>query len=138
MIFAVDFDGTIVEHQYPRIGLPAPGVFEWLKRMQEAGALLILLTMRSPGKDGENHLQEAVDFCRDNGVEFWQVNTNIEQDSWTASRKVYAHAYIDDAAIGCPMIVHPAGDSMVVDWNAVGPIALKMIEARKVALGKPS
>ena len=128
MILAIDFDGTICEHRFPKIGKPAPRAFHWLKKFQEAEALLILLTMRSDGRPDGNFLRDAVDFCRDNGVEFWQVNTNHEQDSWTSSRKVYAHAYIDDAAVGCPLIGE--WGARVVDWDTVGPLVMKMIEQR--------
>ncbi len=133
MILAIDFDGTLVDHQFPRIGEVVPGAFHWLKRFQELGARLILLTMRSDGRaDGSNPLQEAVDFCREQGVEFWAVNDNPEQSSWTSSRKVYAHAYIDDAAVGCPLIDNPGG-SPFVDWDAVGPAVESLIKARMAA-----
>jgi hypothetical protein len=107
-IIAVDFDGTIVEHEFPEIGRPVPGAFEWMKKWQQAGALLILWTMRSDGRTGggrENGpvLTEAVEFCRKNGVEFHAVNANPSQAVWTSSPKVYAHIYVDDAAAGCPL-----------------------------------
>lgn len=92
-ILAVDFDGTVVDHRFPDIGVEAPGAFRWLRRFQEQGAMLILFTMRSDGRaDGTNPLSEAVEFCRRRGVEFWGVNHNPEQSSWTGSPKVYAHA----------------------------------------------
>lgn len=134
MILAIDFDGTIADHRYPKIGDPVPGAFAWLKRFQEAGALLILLTMRSPNRqDGVDSLAEAVEFCRARGIEFWQVNENREQDTWTSSRKVYAHAYIDDAAVGCPLRRNFRDDGDMVDWEIVGPMVMKMIEARRKA-----
>lgn len=135
MILAIDFDGTIVEHKFPRVGDEAPGAFRWLKRFQELGALLILYTMRSDGRaDGSTPLKDAVEFCRKNGVEFWQHNHNPEQATWTRSPKVYAHAYVDDAAVGCPLIPHPIGGTPVVDWETVGPRVEEMILARKKAL----
>lgn len=123
-IIAVDFDGTIVEHEYPSIGLAVPGAFEALKEFQEAGAHLVLLTMRSDYRKDhaktEGHpLREAVEFCRAHGLEFWAVNENPEQGLWTGSPKVYAHAYIDDAAIGCPLREsRRAGNTRpCVDWE---------------------
>lgn len=118
MIIAVDFDGTIVEHQYPAIGPDVPGAFEWLRKLQDAGALLMLWTMR----DGKA-LDEAVEHCRAQGVEFWGVNVNPTQVSWSASAKQYAHLYIDDAALGCPL-VHPGRARPYVDWSVAGPLAL--------------
>lgn len=126
VIICCDFDGTIVEHEYPDIGPPSPGAFDWLKRFQQLGARLILLTMRGP----DNFLQDAVDFCRENGVEFWAHNVNPEQDTWSQSRKVYGHRYIDDTAVGVPL--RPSsrpGGRLVVDWDRVGP----MVEAYIIA-----
>jgi hypothetical protein len=123
MILAIDFDGTLVDHRFPRVGDEVPEAFRWLKRFQELGARLVLYTMRSDEReDGGNYLNEAVEFCRSRGVEFWAHNMNPQQASWTASPKVYAHWYIDDAAFGCPLRPGPHPDSRpVVDWSVVGP-----------------
>lgn len=138
MIIAVDFDGTIVSHEFPDIGDPAPGAFEWLRKWQQAGAKLILWTMRSDGRTGEGKengpvLTEAVEFCRQNGVEFWGVNSNPEQSSWTQSPKCYAHLYVDDAAFGCSLRENPKeGGRPIVDWSVVGPRVLEMIVSKGV------
>lgn len=97
-IIAVDFDGTIVTHEYPDIGQPVPFALETMKDLNARGDQLILWTMR----DGEE-LSAAVEYCRRNGVEFWGVNQNPGQFSWTKSPKAYAKIYIDDAALGCPL-----------------------------------
>ena len=68
-ILAIDFDGTIVEDAYPAIGKAKPFAFETLKMLQKDGHRLILWTYRYGRK-----LQEAVDFCKENGVEFYAVN----------------------------------------------------------------
>lgn len=132
-IIAVDFDGTIVAHKFPKIGKPAPGAFEWMRKWQDTGALLILYTMRSDGrKDGSRPLTEASVFCASHGVYFWWLNHNLEQHTWTESPKVYAHLYVDDMAIGCPMIANEDGD-MVADWSIIGPLVMERIESRKKA-----
>lgn len=135
MIICVDFDGTLCEHVFPAIGREAPGAFYWLKNFQRAGAKLILWTMRSDGrlKNGEHRevLTEAVKWCRENGIEFWAVNHNPDQESWTQSPKCYAHKYIDDAAHGCPLMMMKDGDRPVVDWSIVGPQVLNEIRAEK-------
>lgn len=131
LTIAVDFDGTIVDHRFPDIGAEVPGAIDWMKRWQEAGARLILWTMRSddPG-DGRFVLTEAVEFCRAKGVEFWGVNSNPEQIGWTSSPKCYAVTYVDDAAFGCPLRVNPRhGGRAFVDWSIVGPRVLQMIQA---------
>lgn len=141
MVIAIDFDGTIVEHKFPEIGREVPGAIRWMKEFQDAGARLILFTMRSdrrdPSRSCEGHaadrdyLREAVDFCRSRGIEFWGVNRNPEQASWTDSPKQYAHVYIDDAAFGCPMRDSFKTTRKMVDWAVVGPAVLEMIRTSK-------
>lgn len=114
MIYAIDFDGTIVEHDYPRIGAPVPLAIEYMKLLQASGARLILWTMRSG-----RHLDEALTYLDDNGIELWGVNNNPEQD-WSDSPKAYAQRYIDDAAMGCPL-VHPEERRPYVDWPRLFP-----------------
>ena len=100
MTIAVDFDGTIVEHKYPAIGKEKPFAIETLKRLQFEGHRLILWTARS-GK----LLDEAIEYCRKNGVEFYAVNSNdppgsLFQSNTSLSGKVTADVYIDDRNIG--------------------------------------
>lgn len=97
MIIAVDFDGTIVEHEYPEIGKPKLFAFETLKALQEQGHQLILWTYRA-----EKELDEAVEYCKKNGVEFYAVNKNYPEEIYdeTISRKIMADIYIDDRNIG--------------------------------------
>ena len=121
MIIAVDFDGTIVENQYPKIGPDVPGAFEWLRKLSDSGASLMLWTMR----DG-HRLAEAVAHCRTQGIEFWGINRNPGQESWSQSVKQYAHVYIDDNALGCPL-VDPEGRRAYVDWSIAGPMALAAV-----------
>lgn len=130
MIIGVDFDGTLVDHRFPAVGVAVDGAFDWLKKFQAGGARLMLWTMRSDGRpDGTNPLLDAVEFCRSMGVEFWGVNENPEQSTWTGSPKQYAHHYIDDAAVGCPLKPGPFPDSRpVVDWAVVGPMVMFKIE----------
>ncbi|GEM_PF-11066 len=94
---AVDFDGTIVEHKYPEIGEPKLFAFETLRALQKKGFRLILWTFRI-GKE----LEEAVEFCRQHGVEFYAVNKNYPEEVFdeTVSRKIDADVYIDDKNLG--------------------------------------
>lgn len=95
---AVDFDGTIVEHSYPEIGKEKLFAFRTLKELQKKGAQLILWTFRT-GKE----LDEAIEFCKKNGVEFYAVNSNYPGEIFDAnetSRKIDADIYIDDKNIG--------------------------------------
>lgn len=124
-IIAVDFDGTIVDHRYPDIGGVVPGAIAWLKAFANEGAKLILWTMRSGVE-----LDAAVGFCEAAGLEFYGVNSNPTQLSWTNSPKAYAHLYIDDAAFGCPLKENPrCGGRPFVDWDTVGPAVLATLES---------
>lgn len=95
---AVDFDGTIVESKFPNIGKPKLFAFETLKKLQEDGYLLILWTYRY-GKQ----LDEAVEFCKSNGVEFYAVNKSYPEEALDLkkmSRKIDADIFIDDRNLG--------------------------------------
>jgi hypothetical protein len=110
----VDFDGTCVTHDYPKVGKNI-GAQKVLKELVEANCKLILFTMR----DGQQ-LQDAVDWFKANDIELWGIQTNPTQKNWTKSPKAYGKIYIDDAALGCPVIhnteIH---DRAFVDWDAV-------------------
>jgi len=97
MIIAVDFDGTIVEHAYPRIGKPIPFALEVLRKLQqEERHTLILWTVR----EGDL-LQEAMDYCAKNGVNFYAANKNYpEEEAGDTPRKLTADIFIDDKNIG--------------------------------------
>ena len=97
LIIAVDFDGTIVEDAYPKIGKTRIFAFETLKRLQQDGHRLILWTYRSGTK-----LQEAVEFCKDNGIDFYAVNASFPEEKfdYSRSRKINADLFIDDRNIG--------------------------------------
>ncbi len=111
MYIAVDFDGTCVRHEYPKVGKDI-GAIPVLKDLVAAGHELILFTMRSNDK-----LQDAVDWFKDNDIKLYGIQTNPTQKNWTSSPKCYAHLYIDDAALGCPLV---EGESRpYVDWFEV-------------------
>ena len=114
MYIAIDFDGTCVTHDYPRIGKDIHAV-NVLKRLVANGHKLILNTMRS-GKE----LDEAVNWFKEHNIELFGANVNPTQKSWTDSPKVYAHLYIDDTALGCPLR-HDSWmcKSPYVDWVKV-------------------
>ena len=111
LIIAVDFDGTIVTHAYPKIGNPIPHAIEVLRELQQ-NHRLVLWTCRM-GKE----LEEAHKYCADNGL---IMHRPEEVDSWCGYdgryageagryRKVYANLYIDDKSTlsGC------------VDWKEI-------------------
>ncbi len=97
LTIAVDFDGTIVEHAYPRIGKEMMFAFDSLKALQRKGHKLLLWTIREGVL-----LDEAVEYCRANGVEFYAVNASYPEETREnmSSRKLQADLYIDDRNIG--------------------------------------
>ena len=97
LILAIDFDGTIVEDAYPNIGKPQIFAFETLKRLQDDGHRLILWTYRNGKK-----LEEAVAFCKENGIEFYAVNKSFPEEQFSKERspKIHADYFIDDRNIG--------------------------------------
>ena len=119
MYVCIDFDGTIVDHAFPEIGDPVPGAIEEIKRIQEAGAKIILFTMRSDGPQYGDVLTQAVNYLDRNGIGLYGINKNPDQDKWTSSLKAYGHLYIDDSALGCPLIYPPNFRRPCVDWVAV-------------------
>ena len=98
MLIAVDFDGTIVTHEYPRIGKEIPFAIDTLKRLQQfPDYQLVLWTVR----EGQE-LEEAVEFCREKGLEFYAVNKNYPEESaeHPEPRKLKADMCIDDRNLG--------------------------------------
>ncbi len=119
LVIAVDFDGTVVEHKYPAIGKEMPFAFATLKELQKRGHRLILWTFRH-GKT----LDEAVEYCRQNGIEFYAINKSFPEEQFNpneASRKLDCDMFIDDRNVGGFLgwgeifrIIHPelAGEQM--------------------------
>ncbi|MBR5846092.1 MAG: hypothetical protein IKY65_07515 [Rikenellaceae bacterium] len=116
MVIALDFDGTVVTHEYPYVGEDV-GAVPVLKELIAAGHQLILFTMRS-GK----LLDDALAWFERNGIELYAVNENPEQKSWTSSVKVHANIYIDDCALGCPIRFEDGVRRPFVDWQKVREI----------------
>lgn len=129
MIIAVDFDGTCVTHEFPKIGENI-GAIPVLKALVNKGHKLILYTMRSTkdsgniDKDGNplktNVLQEAINWFNQYDIPLYGVNENPGQKHWTSSPKVFAHFYIDDMALGCPLINNKnISNNPFVNWESV-------------------
>lgn len=131
MDIVIDFDGTVVTHDFPKVGNDI-GAVPVLKELIANGHRLILFTMRSDivnpkGGDAEIHLEsgnyltDAVDWFKSAGIELFGIQTNPTQHTWTTSPKAYGQIIIDDAALGCPLtygfpIAH---QRPFVDWIKV-------------------
>lgn len=93
-IIAIDFDGTLCEDEYPKIGRGRSIVIGALKSQQAAGARVILWTCRT----GER-LQEALKWCKTRNIKFDAVNDNlpdIKSEYGDNARKIFADEYWDD------------------------------------------
>ena len=99
MVIGVDFDGTIVEDKYPEIGKEIPFATETLKMLIKNHHRPILWTVRE-GK----YLEDAVNWCRERGVEFYAVNRDYPEETTENndhfSRKLKADVWIDDRNLG--------------------------------------
>ena len=99
MIIAVDFDGTIVTHEYPKIGREIPFAIQTLKMLRDEGHQLILWSVRE-----DELLDEAVEWCRERGLEFEAVNKDYPEEERKNnnhfSRKLKVDVWIDDRNVG--------------------------------------
>jgi len=118
MIVGVDFDGTCVTHEYPEVGKDI-GAVPVLKQLVKNGHQLILFTMRGNADGGM--IQDAIDWFKDNDIPLYGINKDPTQWEWTSSPKAYCNLYIDDAALGVPLI-YPYGERPYVNWNVVHDI----------------
>lgn len=125
MYVAIDFDGTCVTHEYPNVGKDI-GAIPVLKKLVDKGHQLILFTMRSNNSQGDRYLDDAVNWFKENGIELFGINVNPTQKEWTCSPKAYAHLYIDDAALGIPLIFDKH-DRPYVDWKKVEELLFEQI-----------
>ena len=99
MTIAVDFDGTIAEDRYPKIGNEIPFATQTLKMLIQERHKIILWSVREG-----TLLDEAVEWCRKRGVEFYAVNKDFPEEDENKnrhfSRKIKADIFIDDRNVG--------------------------------------
>lgn len=109
MVIATDFDGTLCESVWPGIGAPNTELIEVLKKRRAEGDKIILWTCRE-----EDKLQEAIAWCKKQGLEFDAVNDNLQErkEHWGNNpRKIFADEYWDDKArIKCYVNWNPRKD----------------------------
>ena len=94
LLIAVDFDGTIVEDAYPKVGKAKPFAIETIKMLQNDGHRIILWTYRHG-----RALKEAHQFMIDSGIEPYAVNRSYPEEAAhpsDVSRKIHADLFIDD------------------------------------------
>lgn len=112
VIIAIDFDGTCVEHMFPDVGPDVPGAVEVLRWLARERNELVLFTMRSG-----RYLDAATEWFFKSRIPLTGVQYAPNQTTWTASNKCYAQIYIDDCALGAPLI-YPENGRPYLDWSA--------------------
>lgn len=132
-----DFDGTVVTHEFPRVGKDI-GAARVLKRLVQNGHQLILFTMRNDSDDilnehfeivtkGVTYLTDAVNWFKENDIPLYGIQTNPTQHLWTSSPKSYAQIMIDDSALGCPLkFDEKLSNRPFVDWLRVEEMLLEI------------
>lgn len=120
MEIAIDFDGTCVTHEYPYVGKDI-GYVPVLQDLIDNGHQLILFTMRCDDK-----LLDAVEWFTNNGLKLYGIQYNPKQGNWTKSNKCYAQLYIDDAALGCPIMTGSISNRPFVNWFEVKQSLINM------------
>lgn len=120
IIVAIDFDGTIVTHEYPRIGELVPGAKETINALAANGVKLFLYTMRD-----RDTLLDAKQFLLSNDIKINLFNESPAQ--FSTSPKQYAHIYIDDAMAAAPSMIYKG--RRVIDWRIV---AWSMLDSKLI------
>jgi hypothetical protein len=136
MIVYLDFDGTVVEYDFPRVGRCNFGCIEVIDKIQKAGHTVVLNTARCEGEDPK-YMQQAIDWFQyawmlvkdreDIGVDadfellpIEATKTKIQPCKWDLSN-IYEQGYlmIDDNAYGMPLKPSCMVSRPMVDWDEV-------------------
>lgn len=118
LYIGLDVDNTILTHCYPGIGGRDLGAVPWLVQAQQKYPVRYLLnTMRSGSS-----ATIVLPWLRERGVPIAGVNKHPDQHQWTASPKCYCHLYVDDRAVGVPLL-NDGG----INWEVFGPVFLQTV-----------
>jgi hypothetical protein len=124
-VIAVDFDGTVVKSDWPRVGENIPGAFEVLRELIRNGHKIILHTQREHEtvEEIEDVLQIALDKLKEEGISLYSINEFPARDNkYYPSRKTYADIYIDDHNAMIPLVSWKNNKGVnlpYVDWIAL-------------------
>lgn len=132
---AVDFDNTLFTNKFPEVGDPVPGAAKYMKKLKDAGHVLMIWTCRmNAGFHSDDSIQkdleQIVSKMTEHGIPYDEIVHG-------EPGKLMADIYVDDRALGCPLRVwkgHP-----VVDWQqAYNLIRLAWVAERLNARRKNS
>jgi len=98
MIIAIDFDGTLVVDEFPKIGRLRENAKEVVNLLCNEGYYIVIWTCRTGMR-----LTEAIDFLNAQGIRFHAVNEshpgNISAYGGIDTRKIFADVYIEDKCV---------------------------------------
>lgn len=119
----LDFDGTVVEHKYPEMGVPVPHALRVVERLQKAGHKIVLSTYRANLNNGS--LQQAIDYIHNNPDhkivldEILQEKHHIYEyapDTWN-KKDPDQIICIDDSGYDHPLIAATSHKGMMINWK---------------------
>ena len=123
MTIYLDFDGTVVEHQYPALGAENPRAFRVIRALQVKGHHIILNTYRADINDGS--LAEALEYLNSLSNELSPITEHTARKihpgpfDLTESLR-FEKLYLDDIAEEIPLIPNRMiANGFMVDWLAV-------------------
>ena len=120
ILMGLDFDGTLVKHEYPEIGEDI-GAFPWLHRFADKSKF-ILFTCRSG-----DALDQAVAHIEAQDIVLYGINKTPGQWRWSRSPKAYCNIYIDDAFLGAPL-EYPVEGRRYINWAMAGAMLIPIVE----------
>jgi len=124
---ALEFDGVIVENDYPQMGKPNEEAISVLTELIENGYKLILNTKRYGPS-----LSEAIRYCNQNNILFYSVGNNELKEN--ESNKLNATLYIETGCVGIPL-KKGGNNKAVVDWIKIRDILVKwnMLKPKEIS-----
>lgn len=124
----LDFDGTVVEHQWPEMGRCNFGCFEVIKKLQDAGHEIILNTYRADIGDGT--LDKAIKLLNEHSFMFFKdretsinpilehTKNKINPSAWNWNNHNKENVmFIDDIALDIPLKKACMTNGFMVDWD---------------------
>lgn len=100
LIFAIDFDGTIVTNEFPKIGDLMPNAKDVINALYNAGHTILVWTCRSFDEHTDANIYDVATFLGKNGIMIHGINVNAELVDFKPFPKIYADIYIDDRQLG--------------------------------------
>lgn len=110
---AVDFDNTLFVNEYPEVGLLVPGASKFMKKLKDAGHLLLIWTCRTnTGLHDKENVTKDLEMI---AAKLTEHDIPFDEIVSGEPGKLMADFYIDDRAVGCPLRFWKG--KPVVDWQ---------------------